>query len=112
MNQRNIGLCILFTIITCGIYGLYWFYVLVTDCNNASNDQRAMSGGVSLLLNIVTCGIYGWYWCYKAGEQINSAKAARGIVVDSNSGVLYLILAILGLQIISWALIQNELNNL
>lgn len=112
MKQRNIGLCILFSIITCGIYGYYWFYCLVDDCNTASNDQGTMSAGVSLLLNIVTCGIYGWYWCYKAGEQLNNAKTARGMVADNSAGIIYLVLAILGLQIISWCLIQNEINKL
>ena len=38
-------------------------------------------------------------------------KTARGIA-SSNSGVLYLVLGIVGLSIVSWALMQNELNNL
>ena len=44
-----------------------------------------------IILSIVTCGIYGIYW-------------------SSNSGILYLILCLLGLGIIAWALMQSELN--
>ena len=31
IKQRNIGICILLSIVTCGIYGLYWFVVLTDD---------------------------------------------------------------------------------
>lgn len=48
---------------------------------------------------------------YKRGEILDQVKTARGLQ-SSNSGVLYLILSILGLSIVSYALIQNELNNL
>ena len=28
MRERNIALCIIFTLLTCGIYGIYWMIVL------------------------------------------------------------------------------------
>lgn len=31
IKQRNIGICILLSIVTCGIYGLYWFVVLTAS---------------------------------------------------------------------------------
>ena len=51
------------------------------------------------------------YWMYKQGERIDNAKTKRGMAGGSN-GVLYLILAIFGFAIISYALMQNELNKL
>lgn len=63
------------------------------------------------MLSIVTCGIYLWYWMYKRGEILDRAKAERGLP-SSNSGILYIILTFFGLGIVSYALIQNELNNL
>ena len=63
-------------------------------------------------LTIITCGIYGWIWLYKAGELVNRAKANRGMMIDSNSSILYLVLGLFGLQLISWCLIQNELNKM
>lgn len=40
IKQRNIGICILLSIVTCGIYGLYWFVVLTDDINQESGEDR------------------------------------------------------------------------
>ena len=63
-ENRSIALYIVLTIITCGIFGLYWLVVLNNDVNTVSREQNPMSGGVVVLLTIVTCGIYGYYWSY------------------------------------------------
>ena len=113
MIKRNIGLCIVLSIVTCGIYGIYWMIVLANETNVASGHaQDGTSGGIVFLLTLVTCGIYGIYWAYKQGEKINEAKAMRNMPTDSNAGVLYLILEIFGLGIIAYALMQNELNKM
>lgn len=110
IENRNIALCIIFSFITCGIYMFYWMYTMTEDTNSLSGDPYATSGGVVILLSIVTCGIYALYWLYKRGEILDQAKMRRGMPAG-NSGILYLILSIVGLSIISYALIQNELNN-
>lgn len=111
IQQRNIAVCIILSIVTCGIYGLYWFVCMANDTNTVANEPYATSGGVALLLSIVTCNIYQIYWAYKQGEKIDQAKSSRGIP-SSNSGVLYLILTLFGFSIVAWALMQNELNQL
>ena len=110
-SAKNIALCIVLTFITCGIYGFYWLYCLNEDSKKAANDVNAADGVVVILLSIITCGIYQWYWMYKQGERIDTAKEMRGISSE-NSGVIYLILSIVGLGIISYALMQNELNQM
>ena len=109
VQERNIALCIILSLVTCGIYGLYWFVCLTEDTNAAANEEGT-SGVLALVLTIVTCGIYGLYWAYKRGELLDKAKVNRGMPA-SNGGVLYLILFIFG-GIIAYALIQNELNKL
>ena len=79
IKQRNIGICILLSIVTCGIYGLYWFVVLTDDINQESGETDATSGGMSLLLTIVTCNIYGWFWAYKMGEKVDIIKNKNGV---------------------------------
>lgn len=111
IQQRSIPVCIILTLVTCGIYGIYWFICLANDTNTVSGEQNATSGGVAFLLGLVTCGIYMWYWAFKQGEKIDVAKNNRGMA-SSNSGVLYLILYLLGLGIVAWALMQNELNKI
>ena len=111
IERRNIAVCIVLTLVTCGIYGIYWIVCLTNDVNTVSGDVNGTSGGMVELLTIVTCGIYGIYWAYKQGEKLDFTKNNRGIP-SSNSGVLYLILQIFGFGIIAYALMQNELNKL
>ena len=108
IERRNIAVCIVLTLVTCGIYGIYWIVCLTNDVNTVSGDVNGTSGGMVVLLTIVTCGIYGIYWAYKQGEKLDFTKNNRGIP-SSNSGVLYLILQIFGFGIIAYALMQNEL---
>ena len=56
IKQRNIALCIVFSIITFGIYALYWFVCLTNDANQESGQTDATSGGVALLLTF--CSSY------------------------------------------------------
>ncbi|MBQ3408159.1 MAG: DUF4234 domain-containing protein [Clostridia bacterium] len=110
IQQRNVAVAILLSIVTCGIYGIYWFIVLSDDVGKANNNPN-ISGGVAFLLNLVTCGIYGMYWSYKLGKEMYEANQKHGIAAKDNS-VLYLILAIFGFQIVNWAIIQSELNKI
>ena len=111
MKQRSIPVAIILSIVTCGIYGLYWFVCITNEMNALSNQNGAPSGGLSLVLSIITCNIYGIYWAYKMGEKVDVAKQQRGIP-SSNSGILYLILQLFGLSVIGMALMQNEANNM
>lgn len=109
ITKRSIGLSILFTIITCGIYGLYWMVRLTDESRAAAGDLTATSGGMALLFSIITCGIYGIYWCYRLGERLDRVRVSRGEQTGSLA-ILYLVLSIFGLGIIVYALAQNELN--
>ena len=108
IERRNIAVCIVLTLVTCGIYGIYWIVCLTNDVNTVSGDVNGTSGGMVVLLTIVTCGIYGIYWMLKLNDEINL------LCGDTNaaSGALYLILQIFGFGIIAYALMQNELNKL
>lgn len=110
IQQRSIPVCIILSIITCGIYGIYWFICLTNDTNELVKEPGT-SGGMAFLFTLITCGIYGWYWMYKQGEKLDNAKNMRGIP-SSNSGILYLILSVLGLGIVSYALMQDTINKM
>ena len=111
VQNRNIAVCIILSIVTCGLYGLYWLACLANDVNTVSGRQGDLSGGMVVLLSIVTCSIYYLYWSYTAGEKIDAARQARGLPVQSN-GLVYLLLSLFGLSIVAYALMQNELNRM
>ena len=104
MNKnRNIVACIIFTIITCGLYGIYWFITMSDDAARLNEDLN-FSGVKAFIFTIITCGIYGIYWYYKMGKEISEAGPKRGVQVSDNS-IVYLILGIFGFGIISYCLI-------
>ena len=105
VQPRNIALCVVLTIVTFGIYGLIWMAGINNDVNELAEDPIAPGGGMVVFLTIVTLGIYGLFWYYKMGQKCDYIRQ-----VDASSGVLYLILACIGLGIVSNALIQDNIN--
>lgn len=106
---RSLPVSILLTFVTCGIYGIYWFIVL-TDEVNIALGKKDTSGGMAFLFTIITCGIYSIYWAYRMGQKTGELKRMRG-AGQTDDSVVYLLLSLFGLSIITWALIQNELNS-
>lgn len=103
MEKRNIVTCILLTLLTCGIYGLYWLYKMAEDFRTLDPDMP--SGGMLILLDLVTCGIYGWYWFYKAGSILDERKGGSNAIIG-------LVLGIFGLGLVTYCIYQDGLNKL
>ena len=110
MRSRSVALCIVLTVVTCGLYGLYWLYCLAEDMDRLTGGQSGGSGGTVLLLSIVTCGIYHLYWLYRCGDALDQLRRNQD-ERPGYLGILYLLLAFLCLGIISYALMQAELNS-
>lgn len=110
IKERNIAVAILLSILTCGIYGIYWFITLTDDVSRA-NDDPEFTGVKAFVFTLLTCGIYSIYWNYKVGKEIYEANQKRGIQSSDNS-VLFLILSLVGLSIVTYCLVQNDLNTI
>lgn len=80
---------------------------LNNEINAACGDYEAPSGGMVFLFSLITCGLYGYYWMYKMGEKCDRIKKN-----DGKSGILYLFLNICLLGIVSYALMQDTLNEI
>ena len=101
MKQRSIGMMILLTIVTLGIYALYWTAAFQSELKQKTG--QGFGGLAHLLLIFVTLGIYYIYWCYKVGERLEMAGTA-------NNGILYLVLVFVGLGWLNPFLMQSEAN--
>lgn len=106
ITERNIAVAIILSLVTCGIYGIYWFVVLTNEANILSGEPGDTSGGMAFLLTFITCGIYGWFWAAKMGDKIDIIK---GVPVG-NSKILFILLQIFGLGIVNYALMQDAIN--
>lgn len=109
VQKRNIALAVILSLVTCGIYSIYWF-ICITDDSNMLSDEKTASGGMAFLYSLITCGIYSIYWHYKTGKKMTNAGKKYNKSISDNS-VLYLILTLLGFGIVNYCLIQNDLNN-
>ena len=109
IRKREIALPIILIFLTCGIYGLVWFFHLVSDLNTAGPEPDDKTPGTVLLLSIVTCGIYGLIWVYGAGSKVDRLRQFNG-ESSSSCSMLYLLLSLFGLGIVTYCLIQSELN--
>lgn len=107
MNKRNIVVALLLTFVTCGIYGVYWYLKLDSELCEASGDWSGQHGIVLLLLNLVTCGIWGFIWSYQAGKKMDTLENNT-----TNNTVVFILLALFGLGIVNWCIIQNKLNSM
>ncbi len=104
IKKRDIVTCVILSIVTCGLYGIYWFISLTDDVRAVSGDER-LSGGKCFLLTLITCGIYGIYWAYLIGKAMMQVNKN-----NNDNSLLYLILQIFGLGIVTYCLVQNDLN--
>lgn len=104
MTERNIILVIIFSLITCGIYYIYWAYVTTEELNEEDNSTPdVMNYILALLLSIITCGIFMIYWNYTFYKKADA-------VTNSNNFLVNFILSILGFSIVSAVLIQSDIN--
>ena len=106
ISTRSIAACILLTIITFGIYGIYWYYLLVKNIRAITEDDR---GCWKEMLCLVLVPFYSVYWWYTRGAILKECFAERDCLAKGNS-IVYLILSLLGLDIVSMAIMQDDFN--
>ena len=104
MKQRSIPLAIIFSIITFGIYYLYWHICLTNDTNALAKSKTA-NGVLSLVFSFITLGIYSFYWVYMLGVKDGEISG------NGSRGWSYLALYFLGLGFLAPILTQGTLNN-
>ena len=59
--KRNVALSIIYTIITFGIYGIFWQFEIAKESNALSKNDSGFCPALVVFINIITCGIYGVY---------------------------------------------------
>ena len=107
--KRSIPMAIIFSIITCGIYAYYWLYQLMSSLYHLTG--RRNTAGMDLVLSLVTCGIYLIYLGYKIGKLESEAYDIYKLR-QKDDAILYLILNIFSLALVTYAIVQSNINHL
>ncbi|WP_297299137.1 DUF4234 domain-containing protein [uncultured Brachyspira sp.] len=104
----NVGIL---SVVTCGIYLIYWIYVTTNDVNSYM-EEKYFNPTLAVVLSIVTCGLFTIYWFYKYANVIfndMSKKANLDSYGESAIVVALLILVPFG-YLYSVLTLQSKLN--
>ena len=101
VKKRSLALCIVLSIVTFGIYGLYWVYKLAQDVNAICEGDGKKTAGLLkvFLLGLITFGIYSLVWIYMLGDRLQD-NAPKYKLTFKESGGTILLWYILGSLII------------
>lgn len=106
ITPRNIAVAVILSLVTCGLYSIYWMIKMNDEINTLAGEPNATSGAMVFVLSIVTCGIYSLFWVFKMGERCDRIKGTEG----GNSNILYLVITLLSLGIVVYCLMQDTIN--
>ncbi len=105
VKSRNIVVSIILSLVTCGIYGIYWTVMLAREAVSVKDENDSGILEIVLMLFLPFIGFF------LAEKKLAEGCAAKGIAHKDNS-VLYLILGLIGLSIVNFCLLQNDLNKI
>ncbi len=110
VNARNIALCLLFNVLTFGIYNFFWQYSIASQVRLLKGESKKGAGDEVMLM--FAFGIpYHAYWSFKSGGSLNAGAKKLGIELKINR-VLYLIIAVLTFGLVTQILMQYNINRI
>ena len=103
---------ILFSIITCGIYAIYWYYTIMNDLNKARGKE--IINPVLFLVLSIFCGFLLWYILYVIDKNLVELSAEEGTNYNKENFILWLVLSfVLGVgTIVAMWQITNAYNDI
>jgi len=107
----NIPLYLILTILTCGIFNLYWNYRQMEICNELLN-RTEFRFWIWLLLTILTCGIYHIFYQYKMGAAIIEIQESLNMVLFDKLPIISVLVTITGFSIVVDCIHQHEINKI
>jgi len=113
-TRRDPALTLVLILLTCGIYYLYFIYVVSQETQDFL-EEPDIAPGLEVLLSVLTCGLWNIYWDYRIGKRVAEMCVQAGLPPTDNA-VLYLALDLvgaggfLGLGLLNPVLQQESLN--
>lgn len=89
LSPRDVVPRVVLTIVTCGLFGLYWMAQITNDIHRLSGKPQCTSGGKAVLFSLLTCSLYFYYWLYKISGELVEARREMGLALDAVSNGMY-----------------------
>jgi hypothetical protein len=93
IKQRSLLKLILLSLITCGIYGIFFWWGYVNDINDACvcDGKKSPNFIIVVLLSVITCGLYYLIWLYKQGDRLQVIAPEYGLNFKEGGGTVVLL---------------------
>ena len=102
---RNPFVVYILTMVTCGIYGIFWIYKTSEELN-AALGREDFNPTMEVVLGMVTCGLWILWWDWRASEASVEIQQNFGVEPKFDAPIAF---------IITWFLfgvgVQMNLNN-
>ena len=98
MRKRNVALSVIFSIITCGVYAVFWLFEIDKETKALVKKTDGTSSCKVVFFSIITFGIYSIYWAYKTGKLQTSAYGASANN-KQNLHITYLVISLLAVVV-------------
>jgi hypothetical protein len=95
------------SIVTCGMYALYWFYLIGNELKNYLGKED-LNPTTDLIITFV-CSAYGLYLPIKYGKLIHEAQQRAGMANAEDKGMKFLLMNFVCLGL-GYKMMQEELN--
>ena len=107
LKNRSIATVIILSIITCGIYSLYWTWTTMDAL-----DKEGQASNMPVVVQFILLFFYVGYLLFglNADANLNAIRQRNGLPTKDNK-VLYMILGLF-IPIVLIILIQNDINEL
>jgi hypothetical protein len=105
IKPRNIVTAIILSLVTCGIYAIYWAIMLAREAVSVKDENDGAMLEIVLMIFLPLVGFY------LAEKKLSEGCQAKGIEHKDNS-IMYLIFGLVGLGIVNYCMMQNDLNKI
>ena len=109
LTKRSVASVIIFSILTCGIYAVWWTYVTCTAMQ-AQGKKTSVPPVLTMLMMLFFTNIGGALLGLDADDNLNAIKAQNGMPQTDNK-VLWVLLGVL-VPLATVGLVQYEINNM
>lgn len=103
---RNPITVLILSMLTCGVYAIYWLYMVVQDINRGLGREE-FNFIKELALTFLTCGIWGIYFQWRLSEATVEVERAWGVQPTMDPPILFL----MGVVGMGPFFMQTALNN-
>ena len=102
MNKRNIFTSVVLSVLTGGVYAIYWYYFLIRNIKTMRGEDGSCTGE---LLCLIFVPFYSLYWWYNRGAFVQKKLQFYGYQSRVNKWKCFF-LALFGLTLFARAELQ------